>query len=119
MPFWPLTLPRCPVRDGTPRRPRTNVVSFSPTYGEPMARRASTAVVHELPRTFKLSADQRDVFLDWFHGELADGSLAFDWTDPDLGDDASFMFDPEANPPYSLSRLGAYWLLSATLLRLP
>jgi hypothetical protein len=90
MPTWPASLPQKP-KSGTWRRaPQDNRLTFQPAAGPPIVRRRSSVKVFMASGQFDMSQTQVATFEAFYQEDLKDGSLSFDWTDPEAGGAATW-----------------------------
>lgn len=85
MPTWPASLPQKPRTGTWKRAPQDNRLSFMPAAGPPIVRRRSSRKVHMASGLFDMSHAQVVTFEAFFEDDLADGTLSFDWDDPETG----------------------------------
>jgi len=83
-PVWPLPSVR-PQYSGNGRQQQSNVIRKEMAVGEPKSRRRSTRRLVRYAGAWLLNDDQRRIFETWYENDIADGSLDFDWPDPETG----------------------------------
>jgi hypothetical protein len=86
---WPASLPADPRREGyKPPRAGKNVLSSQTDGGRPKRRRLFTAVPAFVEISWRWSvSDWETYWLPFLHTTLADGALAFTWTEPLTGEE--------------------------------
>lgn len=92
MPTWPGTLPQKPLSGSWSRVPQINNVAFEPAVGPPIVRRRGSVRTHMVRGRFGMSQAQIVTFETFYETDLKDGSLSFDWVDPETGVTASWRF---------------------------
>ncbi len=85
MPTWPASLPQKPLSGSWTRTPQNNRVAFEPSVGPPIVRRRGSVKVHMSRGRFGMTQAQIVTFETFFETDLKDGSLSFDWSDPETG----------------------------------
>lgn len=56
-----------------------NVLRSKPERGPAKTRRTCSAVVETFSGSLDMKASQYRTFIEWFHNEIADGALEFQW----------------------------------------
>ncbi len=97
-PIWPATVSSAPLQGSYGEQFQSNLTKFQPDVGPPSVTRRSILKATRIECVFRMTQVELDDFLDWFHDDLEDGSLAFEWTNPIYGQALRYRFDP-ANPP--------------------
>ena len=67
---------------------------------------------------FWLTDAQKAVFEDFFHDDIADGTLSFTWNDPVTDVEAEWQFDAQDPFDMAASDRGEYWDLTVRLEKL-
>lgn len=80
MPDWPSSLPSPGMPLADARQPA--VLRSSMDAGPPKQRRRFTAAIRHVDTVLLLTGSDRRTLDDFFIDDLAEGALAFDWTDP-------------------------------------
>lgn len=107
MATWPLQLDT-EVLSGTHKiSPVANVISYPVDAGEPIARRRYEGFT--TLETFQqiLSAEQKDILLDFWKSDCYQGALSF-WGAIVDGVNRKWWFDPEAPPIFEEERAEYY-----------
>lgn len=117
MPVWPASLPQKQFHGMTVQR-QSAVERFEPDAGVPKARRIFGAR-RRVSTPIALSGAQYQTFESFYATALAEGTLAFDWTDPVTDSTVEFQFVGEP-PQFTLfvggSTAARKWLGTLDLL---
>lgn len=105
MPVWPLTLPNRPLADTWSRQAQGGRWTFK-TDGGPAMVRPLGEKGEVLSMDFRMSAEQVRTFSVFFRESLKNGSLAFQFQDPDTGIPLDVRFHVDADSPYSIRAMG-------------
>lgn len=97
---WPL--PSRKLHIGFQRVPLPNVVRSQFDVGPAKTRRRATARGFDIKGTITITDAELATFETWFEDTILDGSLEFDWTDPQTGDPITLAFVE----PYSHVSIG-------------
>jgi len=89
---WPAQLPATLMLAGLSMQPQNNVICTAMDAGPKKARRRYTASTKIFSGTQIFSAEQFEIFKQFYHTVLADGVLRFNFTDPISLDTAEFRF---------------------------
>lgn len=93
MPTWPASIPQTPQAGQWTGSPQPNRAEFRPDVGPAIVRRRASSSVREYSASFPpMTAAQLATFEAWYEDDLYDGSLPFNWADPDTGVTYSWRF---------------------------
>lgn len=121
-PVWPSTLPQTPKRGTFNGGPRDNRRKFVPDHGQPILRRATTAIVMAYQGVVfpNLSNTQRTTFETFFDTTLVGGTIPFQWADPVTGTNWLWIIEGDGDLSYRIvARGAALHDLTLNLLRKP
>lgn len=99
MPTWPIELPQLPFA-GASAQDVDTVLRTQMDSGPPSRRNRFTTHMQIVAYPMVLNGAEKTAFDFFFRSTLANGSLAFDWTDP--VDDTVVSFAFTAPPAWSL-----------------
>jgi hypothetical protein len=123
MPTWPTTLPAVPQVRGYEEQTPVNVIRTEMEVGPAKVRRRMTAAVRKHKMVFHMTQDQVEIFDQFLAVVLADGALAFDYTQPRTGDTVRFRIIPPATYTTEKVKTGAegegVWWVTLDLEQLP
>lgn len=92
MPIWPASLPQELLPDGITVRDDDAVLRTPMDAGPPTRRNRFTAVTRRLTGGIVLTGTEKQAFDIFYRDDLANGAVAFDWTDPVTGSTISVAF---------------------------
>lgn len=78
---WPDDLPCQPTVDSLTISQEPNVVEFQTEVGRPLRRRRYTGIRTPMSGVLKMTAEQAQAVMDFFHDDCADGTLSFNMKD--------------------------------------
>ena len=113
---WPETLPQELLMDGYGGKAPDLLLRSAMEVGPSKVRRRATAGVRPVSGEMYLTAEQLEIFKEFYNDDLLAGSLRFDWTDPDDGTTAVEMRFTEA-PSWSMEE--GYYRITLALEILP
>lgn len=91
MPTWPVTLPQNLLLPLT-AKPKPAKIRSDMETGPAKQRPRFTAAIEELESSLLMTQAQYEIFKAFFADDLGQGSLDFDWIDPQTGDAATLSF---------------------------
>jgi hypothetical protein len=119
---WPSTLPQNMLLDEYSSGMPENTLRSSMDTGPAKVRRRSSAQPKRRVGKIFVTDDELDDFKDWYTDDIVDGSLRFDWVDPDDGVTAvemRFVEAPTWAPVDNDPITGTYWEVMLDLEILP
>lgn len=97
MATWPASLPQQPLQDSYSEVFEGGVIRTQVSAGPDITRRRTSANVRPLgPIEFVMSETQVSTFDDFYHDDLKNGALSFDFINTRTGNTVSFRF---TSPP--------------------
>jgi hypothetical protein len=97
--IWPVDLPQMVSQDNYQEARGRNTIRTPVDQGRPKARRRFTSSIQTFTVTVYLTADQADIFDDFWENTTAAGSLEFDWVHPRTQEAAVCQFTGDDPPP--------------------
>lgn len=83
---WPATLPTEFPEDGFTLQPASGVIRTQMDIGPAKTRKRTSSVVESFSGTLVMTRNQyQNVFLPFYHNNIASGATAFNWTHPISG----------------------------------
>lgn len=102
--LWPPSLPQRPLRESWQRTGQTSLWTFQPDAGPTYTRQAGRKG-DKLSMTFAMTREQVVTFLNFYSNSLSDGTLVFQYLDPDSDEQVYVRFLPD-NDPYTIKARG-------------
>ena len=90
--FWPANLPSGLLAAGLTIQPKSNVIRSNMDAGPSKARRRYTARAINYSGKQVFTPSELEIFERFYHNDLADGALRFNFTDPVTLATAEFRF---------------------------
>jgi len=116
LPVWPSTLPQFITKENF-SSDYSNAIKSTPAYGPPKFRRRSTVGYETLGVGWKVTLDQLDIFKDFYHDTLKDGTEQFTFDSPYDGTDITCNF--MADQGYKTTFMGGdHWIVTAQFIYL-
>lgn len=112
--FWPDSLPDTLLMDGLSAKRNSGVIRTKMDAGPNKARRRYTASSKTFSGKMLLTESQRLALHYFFHNELADGVLRFNFTDPQTLEVGEFRFTDD----YTENSVGGWFEVSMSLERM-
>jgi len=112
--FWPELLPADFLAEGLSIQPQSNVIRTTMDAGPKKARRRYTARTVKFLGKQRFDEDELALFEQFYHTEIADGVLRFNYIDPISNQLAEFRFTED----YTITEIGGLFEVTLPLERL-
>jgi hypothetical protein len=112
--YWPQSLPSGLLAEGFTKKPQSNVIRTRMDAGPQKSRRRYTARAVKYTGKQIFDAKELIIFERFYHNELADGALRFNFEDSVTMETAEFRFTDD----YNVSEFEGYFEVTMPLERL-